>query len=190
MDSTEKTVNLKAEALKNGAIWGAISLIIFLATWYIVPDLMGSYVYSGLNLLIGIALAVYFCIDMRKKAGGYWTFGESLFKIFVMFLTSMAIVYIFNILFGKFIDTSYPSTMKEMILSKTEGTFKSLGMSDEALDKALASTSESMDKQFSPTFGQAIVGFGISAVFYFLGAIVFALIFKKTKPVYLPVNEE
>jgi len=185
MEPTQTTVDLRTEAIKNGAIWGGISLVIFLITWYIMPSLMSSYAYGGLNLVIGIALAVFFCIDMRKKAGGYWTFGESLFKIFVMFLTSMAIVYIFTILFGKFIDTSYPSTMKEMILTKTEGTFKSLGLADEALDKAMESTNESLDKQFTPTFSQAIVGFGISAVFYFIGAIIFALIFKRNRPVTL-----
>ena len=107
-----------------------------------------------------------------------------------MFVLSMAIMYIFNIVFGKFIDTSYPSTMKEMILTKTEGTFKSLGMEGEAMDKAIASTSESLDKQFTPTFSQAVVGFGIAAVFYFIGAIIFSLIFKKTRPVFLAVNEE
>lgn len=190
METPETAVNLKTEALKNGAIWGLINVVIFLITWYIVPSLMSSYAYSGLNFLIGIALAIFFCIDMRKKAGGYWTFGEALFKIFVMFVLSMAIMYIFSILFGKFIDTSYPTTMKEMILTKTESTFKSLGMEGEAMDKAIASTSESIDKQLTPTFSQAIVGFGISAVFYFIGAIIFSLIFKKSRPVFLAVNEE
>ncbi|RZL20057.1 MAG: hypothetical protein EOO96_25445 [Pedobacter sp.] len=90
-EQTLTTVNLKTEALKNGAIWGAINIVIFLITWYIMPDLMGSYAYAGLNFVIGISLAVFFCIDLRKKAGGYWTFGEALFKIFVMFLLSMAI---------------------------------------------------------------------------------------------------
>ncbi|WP_421944322.1 DUF4199 domain-containing protein [Pedobacter sp.] len=188
-DQTLTTANLKTEALKNGAIWGAINIVIFLITWYIMPDLMSSYAYAGLNFVIGIALAVFFCIDLRKKAGGYWTFGEALFKIFVMFLLSMAIMYVFNIIFGKYIDTSYPATMKEMILTKTEGTFKSLGMEGEAMDKAIASTNESLDKQFTPSFSQAIVGFGISAVFYFIGAIIFALIFKKTKPVFLSSTE-
>ncbi|MFC3559547.1 DUF4199 domain-containing protein [Pedobacter jamesrossensis] len=190
METTETAVNLKTEALKNGAIWGGINVVIFLITWYIMPSLMSSYAYGGLSFVIGIALAVFFCIDMRKKAGGYWTFGEALFKIFVMFLLSMAIMYVFNIVFGKYIDTSYPSTMKEMIMTKTESTFKSLGMEGDAMDKAIASTSESIDKQFTPTFSQAIVGFGISAVFYFIGAIIFSLIFKKTRPVFLATSEE
>jgi hypothetical protein len=178
----ETTVNLKKEALKNGAIWGVISLVIFLVTWYMMPNLMSSYIYSALVFLIGIALAIFFSIDMRKKAGGYWTFSEALVNIFVMFLMSMAIVYVFNILFGKYIDPSYPTTMKEMILAKTEGTFKDLGMSDDALTAAMESTNQSLEKQFNPTFGQAVVGFGIAAISYFIGALIFAAIFKKNNP--------
>lgn len=178
----ETTTNLKQEALKNGAIWGVINLVIFLVTWYMMPSLMSSYAYSGLLMLVGIALAVFFCLDMRKKAGGYWSFSEALGNIFVMFLLSMAIMYVFNILFGKFIDTSYPETMKELVLSKTEETFKSLGMDEAAASQALQSTSDSLDKQFTPTFSQAIVGFGISAIFYFIGALIFAAIFKKANP--------
>lgn len=178
----ETTVNVKTEALKNGAIWGVISVVIFLVTWYLMPNLMSSYFYGGFVFLIGIALAVFFCIDMRKKAGGYWTFGEALWTIFVMFLMSMAITYVFTILFGKFIDTTYPTTMKELVMEKTESMYKSMGMAEEDMAKAMASTQDRLDSQFTPSFGQAIVGFGISAVIYFIGALIFALIFKRANP--------
>lgn len=178
----QQAVNLKTEALKNGAMWAGINIVIFLVSWYAMPTVMNSYVYSGLLVVIGILLAVFFCIDMRKKAGGYWTFGEALWNIFAMFLMSMALVYIFTIAFGKFIDTSYPETMKEMVLSKTESTYKSLGMSEEASQLALEQVSSSLDKQFNPTFSQAVMGFGISAIAYFIGALIFALIFKKSNP--------
>lgn len=176
------TINLKTEALKNGAIWGAVNLVIFLVTWYIMPSLMSSYWYAGLSVIVGIALAVFFCIDLRKKAGGYWSFGEALWPIFVMFLTSAAIVFIFTIVFGKFIDPTYPVKMKELSMESTEKMMSSMGMADEALEKAMSDTSERLDKQFSPTFSQAIVGFGIVAIMYFIGALIFALIFKKVNP--------
>jgi hypothetical protein len=176
------TVNLKTEALKNGVIWGVISIVIFLITWYVMPDLMASYLYAGITAVIGIALAVFFCIDMRKKAGGYWSFSEALWNIFVMFLVSVLIVYTFTILFGKYVDTTYPVKMKEITMEKTADTMKSLGMDDDALAKAMTDTSERLDKQFTPTFMQAIVGFGIASVFYFIGALIFAAIFKRKNP--------
>lgn len=190
MEITTK-FNLKAEALKNGAIWGAINIVIFLVTWYIMPSLMSSYFYAGITIIIGITLAVFFCIDLRKKAGGYWSFGEALWPIFAMFLTSMALVFVFTIVFGKFIDPSYPVKMKELSLESTEKMMNSMGVSGEDLDKAMAGASENLDKQFSPTFAQAVQGFGIAAILYFIGALIFALIFKKSNSnPFAPVDEE
>ncbi|WP_199118014.1 DUF4199 domain-containing protein [Pedobacter sp. ASV28] len=182
METTQNTVNIKTEALKNGLIWGVINIVIFLITWYLMPSLMSSYVYAGITILIGIALAVFFTIDMRKKVGGYWTFGQALWPIFVTFVLAMALVFVFNIVFGKYIDQSYPVKMKELVMTKSEATMKSFGLGDEETAKALAKTQENLDKQFTPSFGQAVMGFGISAIMYFIGAVIFALIFKKNDP--------
>ncbi|WP_113662434.1 DUF4199 domain-containing protein [Pedobacter nanyangensis] len=176
------TVNIKNEALKNGLIWGAVNIVLFLVTWYLVPDLMSSYWYAAISFLIGIAFAIFFCIDMRKKVGGYWTFGQALWPIFVTFVLAMGLVFVFNIVFGKFIDPSYPEKMKEMVLTKSEATMKSFGLSDEEVSKAMEKTNDNLEQQFTPSFGQAVVGFGISAVMYFIGALIFALIFKRSNP--------
>ncbi|MDQ7949669.1 MAG: DUF4199 domain-containing protein [Pedobacter sp.] len=176
------TVNLKTEALKNGAIWGAINIVIFLVVWYAMPSLMGNWSFAILQLIIGITLACFFILDMRKKAGGYWTFGEALWNIFVMFLLSMAIMFVFNILFGKFIDPTYPVKMKEMIMANSEKMFEKFGMAEDQVAEAMQKQGEKMNAQFNPTFSQAIVQFGISAIFYFIGALIFALIFKKKNP--------
>jgi hypothetical protein len=178
----EATVNIKTEALKNGLIWGVINIVIFLASWYLVPELMGSFWYNGITILIGLGLAIFFCIDMRKKVGGYWSFSQALWPIFVTFISAMAIVFVFSILFGKYIDTSYPEKMKEMIMAKTENTYNSLGLDKDKTAEVMRDTSKNLDKQFTPTFNQAIVGFGISSVFYFIGALIFALIFKRNNP--------
>ena len=189
METTTTTVNLKQEALKNGAIWGVISVVIFLATWYTAPSLMSSYAYSGILMLIGIGLAVFFCLDMRKKAGGFWTFREALWTIFVMFLLSMAIMYVFNILFGKYIDTTYPSTMKELASTKIEEMYAKMGVDETMMEEMKSTTEDSLNKQFYPTFSQAVVGFGIASIFYFIGALIFAAIFKKNQPVFLGGEE-
>ena len=175
-------MNLKTEALKNGAIWGVINLVIFLITWYIMPSIMSSFWFTGLSILIGILLAVFFTLDLRKKTGGFWTFGEALWPIFAMFLTSMALVFLFTIVFAKYIDPSYPVKMKELSLASSEKMMSSLGVADDALETAMAEASTNLDKQFSPTFSQAVLSFGIASIFYFIGALFFALIFKKTNP--------
>ena len=183
METTEnKTVNLRGEAIKNGLIMAVVSIVIFLVTNYVLPDMMGSMVISTFTILVGLGLAVFFCIDMRKKAGGYWTFSEALLHIFIMFLISAGIVYIFTIIFGKYIDPTYPERMKEMISTKTEEMLSKFGMDESKMDEMKQKQAQQLEEQFNPSFFQAIVGFGIQAIMYGIGALIFAAIFKKTKP--------
>ncbi|KEQ29387.1 DUF4199 domain-containing protein [Pedobacter antarcticus] len=176
---------LRSEAIKNGVIMAAVSLVIFLAINYTVPHLMGSTALSIVNIVVGIALAVFFSLDMRKKAGGYWTFSEALLHIFIMFLVSAAIVYVFTILFGKFIDPTYPERMKELIAGKTEDMLTKLGVDDSRMEEMIATQNQQMESQFNPTLFQAIVGFGIQAIMYGIGAMIFAAIFKKARPMFV-----
>lgn len=182
-------VNLKNEAFKNGFIMAVVSIVVFLVNNYVFPEMMGSPWVSTFTFAISIALSVFFCIDMRKKAGGYWTFSEALANIFIMFLVSAGIVYIFTIIFGKYIDTTYPVRMKAIIMEGTEKMLTKLGVDETKLDEMREAQSAKMDKQFNPSFFEGIVGFGIQAIFYGVGALIFAAIFKKQQPLF-PRNEE
>jgi hypothetical protein len=190
MEEKQTEANVKNVALRNGLIWGVINIVIFLTIYYVVPDMMSSYALAGIQLLIGIGLAVFFTLELRKAAGGYWTFKSALLNIFIMFLISMAISYVFTVVFGKFIDPSYPGKMKELVMAKTESTLKSVGMQESQIEEAMEKTKENLQKQFNPTFSQMISGFGVSAIFYFVGALIFALIFKKERPILLPGTED
>lgn len=178
----EKTINIKQEALKNGLIWGGINIGIFLITWYTMPNLMGETFYSVLTSFVGIFLAVFFTLDLRKKVGGYWTFNEAIWPIFVTFLMSMTLMYVFSVVFSKYIDLDYAVKMKEMVMSSSEKMFKGLGLSGDDFDKAMETTTQKLEEQFNPNFKQMISGYGISAIMYFIGAVIFALIFKKNNP--------
>ncbi len=76
MEASNAQVNIKQEAIKNGLIMAGISIVIFLAMNYIVPEMQGSFILLGIQLLIGLAISVVLCLDMRKKVGGYWTFSD------------------------------------------------------------------------------------------------------------------
>ncbi len=183
MEATATTVNLKQEALKNGAIWGAINIVMFLVTWYGMPSLMSSYVYMGITVVIGIVLAVFFCIDLRKKAGGYWSFSQALWPIVGMFLMNMTIVLVFTLAFGKFIDPTYPVKMKEASMENTAKMMESFGGGDEAMvSEQMSKADERFEKQFNPGFKEFIFQYGMAAIFYFIGALIFAAIFKRNNP--------
>src|SRR5690606_490538 len=108
----EQPVSAKKIAVTNGFIMAAISLILFLLVYYAAPHLIGNWAYSPLQWLIGIGIAVYFTLDIRKKIGGYWSFREALSAIFVMLMIQAVVVYFFTLAFGKWIEPSYPDRVR------------------------------------------------------------------------------
>lgn len=190
MEAILNKKKLRQEALKNGLIWGAINVVLFLVVWYAAPSLMSSFAYMGINFVVGIVLAIYFCIDLRKKAGGYWSFNDALWPIVGMFLMNFTIVFAFNLLFSKVIDPSYPVKMKELAIESQQKLFESFNMDESAKEEAMAKAEERLDSQFNPNFGQAVLGYGTTAIFYFIGALLFALIFKKNNPNPWVLDEE
>ena len=180
---------MRKAALNNSLIWAAISIALFLVVFYVKPDLMGSFTWSIIQLFIGIGLAVWLCLDLRKKAGGYWTFREALSHIFLMFFVQAVIVFFFTILFAK-IEPSFVDKMKVVSENATVGMLEKMGMDQDKIDEALKESEMQMEKQFNPGIKEILVGIGTVAIMYFIGALIFATIFKKDPPVFREVKSE
>lgn len=187
--SEQPSVSAKKIAVTNGFILTAISLILFLLTYYTAPQLMGNMAFSIVNVLIAIGLAVYFTLDIRKKIGGYWSFREALSAIFVMFMVQVVVVYFFTLAFGKWIEPSYPDRMREIILNTSTEMAEMFTDDQELIDQTIAETEEALDKQFNPGIGDMIKSLSISIIWYFIGALILAAIFKRERPVFINPEE-
>lgn len=187
METTvQSTPSPKKPALINALTWAVINIVIFLVVYYVKPDLMGSFAYAAIQIIIGIGLAVYFCADIRKKTGGYWSFKEALSSIFLMFFVQALIVFFFTILFAKYIEPGYVAKMKEIVSATTTQLLEKMGMDQDKIDAALAESEAKLEKQFNPGFKEALISIATMAVMYFIGALIFAAIFKKDKPIFTP----
>ncbi len=183
---TLQPINLKKEALQFGLIWAFIDIVIFLVTYYVKPEAMTSMYYGGISYLIKIGLVIFFSLELRKKMGGYWTFKEALSAIFIMFVSSGLITYIFTTIFAKWIEPDYSRTMITLTEQSTLKMFESMGMDQDTIDKSTTDLREKLEAQFNPGIKEAFTTFGIMVIFNFVGALIFAAIFKKNKPV-MPV---
>ena len=190
METIETNLNPKKLALNNALIWAAINIAIFLVVYYVKPDLMGSFAFAGITLVVAIALAIYFCIDMRKKVGGFWSFKEALGSIFLMFFVQALIVLAFTIVFGKFIEPAYPEKMKEIASASAQQLMEGMGLDQDKIDDAMADSDVRFEKQFNPGLTDVLITIGTTAIMYFIGALIFAAIFKKEQPVFLQNTEE
>lgn len=189
MEKLTPIVNLKKEALRFGLIWAGIDVVLFLLTYYVKPDMMGSIPYAVVGFLIKIGLAIYFSLELRKAAGGFWTFKEALSAIFVMFIVSTVLMQIFSVLFAH-IEPSYVSKMTEISEKSTIAMLEKMGSSQDVIDAASKELHTKLEKQFNPGFKEIFTNLGIAIITNFIGALIFGAIFKKDRPFIAPSIEE
>ena len=188
--NTEEKINAKRAAITNALIWAVINIIIFLLVYYASPALMANPAFGFITIAIGIGLAIYFTIDLRKKAGGYWAFREALGNIFLMFFVQAVIYTSFTTAFAKWIEPEYANMMREVTLNATTEMAESFSTDQEVVDKMIAEAEKNIEKQVNPGFMDFIQGLAIGAIFYFIGALIFAAIFKRERPVFAAATDD
>jgi len=186
-----ETVNAKKAALTNGLIWTVINIFIFLATYYAMPSLFGSFTYGIVSFLISIGLAIYFSLDLRKKIGGYWSFKEALSNIFIMFFVQYLLYTLFVLGYGKWIEPGYVDHMREVTLNATVEVAERFGAGNqETIDEMIAEAEKRVDKSLNPGLMDFLQATGIAVIIYFVGALIFAAIFKRERPIFASVSDE
>ena len=171
-------------AVTYGLIWTAVNIVLFLLIYYGMPSAMGSMTYSVIQIAIGIGLAIFFTLKIRKAVGGFWSFSEALKAISILFIIPAVVMYFFTVLFGKFIEPSYAEKMTEITLNATTEMLENFSDDQEVIDKAIADTEASLQKQFDPSFMDVLKSVLMSVVIYFVFALIWAAIFKKDRPVF------
>jgi hypothetical protein len=67
---------------------------------------------------------------------------------------------------------------------------ETLGMDQDQIDKAVAETKVKSEKSLNPGVADLIKKITTSAIMYFVGALIFAAIFKKDRPMFESVSNE
>lgn len=180
-------------AVKYGLIWSAINIVVFLLVYYGMPQIMGTWKHSIIQFVVGIGLAIYFTLEIRKQIGGFWSFKEALKNIFILFIIPTVVVYFFSIIFGKWIEPEYPAKITEISLNATTEMMESMTTDQEVIDETIAEMEKGLEKQFNPGIMDILQSIAISALIYFVGALIWAAIFKRDRPVFVarePENED
>lgn len=185
----EVTVSAKKIALRYGLIWAAINIAVFLFVYYGVPQIMGSWKHSIIQIILGIGLAIYFTLEIRKQVGGFWTYREAISSIFVLFITPSVILLLFSFVFGKWIDPSYNAFVMETTLNTTTELLEKISTDQEFIDKSIEEAEIALEQTLNPTFGNIIKSLGSSVLMYFIAALIWGAIFKRDRPIFLTQSE-
>ncbi|MFI5163208.1 MAG: DUF4199 domain-containing protein [Sphingobacteriales bacterium] len=176
---------IKKNGFNSGVLLGVIILVLGIFTFYLITGMTTSLVVviGGpiiLSVLVPIALAVFFCIGLRKKIGGFWTFKQAVTGIFIMFFTAYVIQAVFSdLIFAKFVEPQMVEKVDNAVMSATKTMMEKANTPQETIDSKVADMQKQFDDQKNVTMGKTISGILISILFRFVFALIFAAMFKR-----------
>lgn len=182
-------VSSKQLALKFGLAWAGINIVVFLLIYYGLPQIIGSWKHSLIQIFVGLGLAIYFTLEIRKQIGGFWTYREAISSIFVLFIVPSIILFFFSLVFGKWVDPNYNAIIMEASLNTTTELMESLSDDQELIDKSIEEAEIALEKQLNPSIGDVFKSLAFSVLAYFIVALIWAAIFKRDRPVFMTRTE-
>ncbi len=171
----------KKVGLKYGIIMGAISILFGVYTYAIDPSMLGNMWVGFIFILLYIVLLIVALIEAKKNQGGFMSFREAFSTFMIAAIVALAASTVWNLLIFNVIDPSYADEVKEVSMEATIGLMERMGMPEDQLEQALIDAEERIDSQF--TTGGLLRGFAMNVVFSAIVGLIFAAIFKKSKPI-------
>jgi hypothetical protein len=189
MENLDQEIRKKSFA--SGLVLGVITLVLAILAFYFMTTMTTSFwmvVFSPVifSILIPIGAVIFFCIDLRKKIGGYWVFKQATTGIFIMLLVSFVVTGIGrDLIFAKVVEPQMVQKMEDAMVNATTSFMEKSNVDQATIDEKVESVKAQFESQKSPTIGKTIQGYVITLIFLFVLALIFGAIFKRTslKPV-------
>ena len=175
---------MKNQGVKFGLIYGALSIVLSLITYFTAPENLVSF--TSWTAIAGLILMLA-CMYMSSKntrddKGGFIPFGEALIPALVTFVIGGIIGVIYMYVLTNFIDTGVQDVIRESTVDMQRGMFEMAGMPEDQILEALEQAEADMEGQFSlgalafgTLFNILVMGLPVSAI---IAAIV-----KKKEPI-------
>jgi hypothetical protein len=182
---------LKKQAAIKGVILGSILGVLGILSFYFMTTMATSFVMiiGGpfvLSIIIPIILGALFCVDLRKSVGGFWSFKQAVTGIFVMFFLSLVMSFLIrDMLFAKVIEPNMVEKTQTAMVNAVTNMLEKSSASQADIDKKIDEMEKQLNEQKNASIGKQIQSFAVSIIFVFVISLVFAIIFKKERPLYM-----
>lgn len=185
---------IKINGVKNGLLLGIVYSAIEIFYFYYITKMAGSafMLISGrvvFPLLLPILSVIYFCLNTRKKIGGFWTFKQATTGIFIMLCVAY-IVYSLGVslLFNRVIEPNNIQKTEAAIVSKKAAIMKQSGAKQKDIDAAIADTKKDFGEDKPASLFYIIFENAMAILFLFVIAILFASMIRNAE--YVTVTDE
>lgn len=184
MESLDKQI--RKVGLNNGLIFGVIVLVLGIFAFYFMTQMTTSFwmvVLVGpifFSILIPIVILIFYCIDFRKKIGGYWTFKQAFTGIFIMLLVAYIVTAIGrDLVFAKLVEPNMLEKTQSAIVNSSRSMMEQSGTDQATIDTKVADMQKTFDDQKDMSIGKVIKAQAIALVVVLIFALIFGAIFKR-----------
>lgn len=184
METLEQKI--RKNALNSGLLFGLICLVLGIFTFYFITSMVTSIwlVISGpviFSILLPIVILIFFCIDLRKKIGGFWNFKQATTGVFIMLFVTWVISSVgTNLIFAKFIEPDMTQKTQIAVMNASISMMEKSNVDQAKIDDQRDAMQKKFDEQKNPTIGKMIEGWAIAIIFIFVFALIFGAIFKRS----------
>jgi len=184
MEQTVTTKSVNRLSIRYGLLIGAISGGFSIIFYIINPLIQYTNLFVPiLSFIVVIALLIILAIDIRKKNGVYWKFGQAYLSLLIMSIFIVLIGIIINFIIIKFVNPTLPSEINDAVMQATNQRLEKFGMDQSQIDEATKQFSNGeFIAKLQPTLFNQIKNFGIALIVYAIIDLILAAIIKKNKP--------
>lgn len=179
-------------SVRHGLLIGGISAVLTIVLYIINPVLQYTSILVGLLVFaIVIALLVVLGLDIRRKIGGFWTFGEAYVSLLIMAFFICLISILISFIIFKFVDPNLAQKVTDATLQVTTQRLEGMGMDQDKIDEVTKSfTNGEMLAKFQPTILNEVKNLGIGILIYAVVNLIIAACIKKKQPMFAAVSDD
>ncbi|HVW95094.1 MAG TPA: DUF4199 domain-containing protein [Mucilaginibacter sp.] len=174
-------------SVKHGLLIGVVAIVLNAALFVIDPVMQfTAWWLSILILIIIIVLLVLLGIDVRKKIGGYWTFGEAFKSLFIMGVILSVMTIVYNFVIFKYVDPQLPEKANAALLESLTTRLSNANLSQDQIDQYTKTFQNGeFIAKIRPTLANELKAFVTGLIMHIIIALIIAACIKKKAPVTL-----
>ena len=169
-------------SVRYGLLLAFIAIVISLVLRYVDPLMQFTNVLVSIVLLvIMIGLIVVLTLDIRKKIGGFWSFGDAYKSLMIMALIAVLFSIAYNFVIFKYVDPAMPAKVNAAMLDNITTRLSGANLDQDKIDEYTKTFKNGeFEAKLAPTLKNEVVAFASSlAVYAVINLIIAACVKKK-----------
>ncbi len=173
-------MNLSENVQRNGLIGGLSVVILFLAYYFIDPNLLFGQISSGIPFLFIFPLFMTLsAVADKRENGGYLEITPAFKSAFFTGLLALFIMVAFNFILQTIIDPTLVEKSKEVAFDAAIELAEAFSGGEELDDDAIQEIREKIEETGSPTLGNSLISFLLMGALGAVPAVIIALFVRK-----------